>query len=123
MDTGMRLDKLVASAAGIGRAAARRHVTRGQVTVNGARVRDPASCRSILGRPPLPSSRGVAVRVAVSTDEISRQDPQELACEWGVEAMEFRGMPGGLFARHNPMHRRQSSPRLFPPYKGDRRSW
>ena len=38
----MRLDKLVASAAGIGRAAARRHVTRGQVTVNGARVRDPA---------------------------------------------------------------------------------
>ena len=48
------------------------------------------------------SSRGVAVRVAVFTDEINRQDPQKamaLACEWGIEAIEIRGMPGGRFPR------------------------
>ncbi len=42
------------------------------------------------------------MRVAVFTDEINRQDPQNalaLAREWGIESVEIRGMPGGRFPR------------------------
>ncbi len=42
------------------------------------------------------------MRVAVFTDEINRQDPVRalgLAREWGIDAVEIRGMPGGRFPR------------------------
>lgn len=42
------------------------------------------------------------MRVAVFTDEINREDPQQalmLAQEWGIEAVEIRTLPGGRFPR------------------------